>query len=333
MALTGNSSYIGGYDGSNYAYTAYAIELSMQRDFIDAFFDDEPLLRLIRDGGANFNKGVTVEGTSVIAPILGADTVTNVANGVLDADELTQPTAEIIRGFTQCSYAIAHYRKPTWIRSSERKLAMGPATAKRGDLLQGVTLQIMKSFTNAVNGDLMSANAGARDAVQGVRHVLSESNTVGGIAQSTDTFWQAKVTTAIGTFSLDAVNDLYDEASRGKERPNLLLAAYAASNNIFGKIRSAIQPAQQLMTSDAKAKYGFTDLVYLDMPVVKDDAGTAGEVLGLNTNSWFYYGDTRPYLAKQSPWPGTDADVLVHSMYCSVGCTNPRLNFRGTGLT
>lgn len=327
---TGNTSYIYSLSGSTYAYTGIAFEMMGLQEWTDAFFDDEPLLRLIREGGANWNKSGRVSGRSVLFPIMLADATTLVANGVTDDNELGQPTAEVTAGFTQAEYEIAHYRMPIWWRASEEKLVTGKEAM--AGAMRGKVMQVGGSFKNAVNGDLMSANAGARDKVHGVRHVLSESNTVGGIAQGTDTIWQAKVTTGAGTFTLDAVNDVYDEATRGKERPDILLAAYAASNNVFGKFRSAIQPAQQL-TKGNKADYGFTDLVYLDAIVVKDDAGTSGEVLGLNSKTWHWLGDTMPKLHSRGPWPGTDAEVIVYNMFCAVGCTNPRLNFRLAGLT
>jgi hypothetical protein len=142
------------------------------------------------------------------------------------------------------------------------------------------------------------------------------------------------VTTAIGAFSADAVNDLYDEATRGSERPDLLMASYATSNNIYGKCRQLVSPAEMITNNKgATAKYGITDFYYLGMEVVKDDAGTSGEILLLNTDTWYYVGDTLPLLAARGNWQGTDADYMVYNMWCGVACDNPRLNARGTGLT
>lgn len=326
--MTGNTSYVAS------GYTGLAHELSMSRDFEDAFFDDETLLRIIRERGDTFNTGYTVEGIKVLFPVILGDATTLVADGVADASELTIPTGEQLANYTQAAYDIAHYRMPMWRTSSEMRLGKGSRTATRGDLEQASMLTMVGSFKNAVNGDLMSANICARTAVEGVRHVLSESNTVGGIAQATDTTWAAKVTTGAGTFDLTLVNDITHEAKRGRQQVDLLLASYSTTNNIYGKFISAIQPSEMLVNNNGKrAEYGVQDIVYMGAVVEKDDAGTAGEVLGLYTKSWYWVGDTAPRLDNESPWPGTDARVRVYNMYAAVGCNNPRLNFRLSGLT
>lgn len=338
MPSTGNASYIGTYDGSTYAYSALAIELSVARKFVDAFFSSQPLLSMIRTNKTNFQKG-SVEGTALLIPILMDNVVTNPAAGVLDSAELTQPTAEVMRGLTQAKYEIAHYRMPLWKRESERRLAQKPATATRGDLEQGRYLQLQNSFLTTINTHLMSANAGARDRVQGVRHVLATGNTVGGISQTTDSWWRAQVLTSAGAFDLDIIADMYDATNTKQQgyidnqRADLMMASYSASNNVYGKFRAAIQESVQLSNPEFTAKYGFTAMFYLDCAVVQDPAGTAGEVLILNTSTWHYYGDETPYLAKAAPWPGTDADWETWTMFCAVGCNNPGRNARIAGLT
>ncbi len=325
-----NTNYIGVYDGTTYATTALASELVMHRDFENVFFDEYPLVRAVKERG-KFNRGYSVEGFRFILPVLMEDSST-VANGVLPANELTQPTPSHIIGLTQAQYNFAHYIQPMWIKNSDKKLGMG-ARANRGDLMQGALLQTMNSFALALSGDLMGSSVDTLDAVLGVRYLLSTSNSPGNISQTTYTKWAAKVTTSAGTFSLDIINDLYDLASRGSQRPDMLFASAASGNNIYGKLRAQIQPAQQLQTTSTTAQYGFADLKYLTMDVVKDDAGTSGEALGLNTSSLYWVGDTRPKLDNSGSWPGTDAQVMVHNMWCGFGTDNPRLNFKATGLT
>lgn len=327
-----NSNYTGTYDGSTYAVTAYSIEKILKRDFEDTFFDAEPLLDMIKGGDTKFNKGGKVNGTKLILPVL-VEGPTTAAAGVTDANSFSAATFEPNIGLTQAEYLFTHYRKVVSWANYEDVLGKGEA-ALRGDVLQGILLQTVNSFRAVMSTDLMGTAIGSRTALQGVRQVLSESNTVGNISQSTYANWQAKVTTGIGTFSADAVVDLYDEATRGKQSPDLLLAAYASSNNVFGKVRGLLSPAEMIVNNGGKeVRYGINEFYYLGMRCVKDDAGTSGEILLLHTPSWYYCGHTVPQLVDKNFIQGTDSQYMTYNMWATVGCDNPRLNARGTGIT
>lgn len=328
-----NANYIGTFNGTaTYGVTAYSIEKILKRDFEDTFFDAEPLLDMIKDGGAGFNKGGKVNGTKLILPVL-MQGPTSPAAGVSDANNFSAATFEHNIGLSQAEYEFTHYRKVVSWANYENVLGKGEA-ALRGDVLQGILLQTVKSFRAVMSTDLMGTTIGSRTVLQGVRQVLSESNTVGNISQSTYTNWAAKVTTGIGTFSADAVIDLYDEATRDKQAPNLLLAAYASSNNVFGKVRGLLSPAEMIVNNNGgSVKYGINEFYYLGMKCVKDDAGTSGEILLLNTDTWYYVGHTVPQLVDKNFIQGTDSQYMTYNMWACVGCDNPRLNARGTGIT
>lgn len=334
MPLTGNSQYLitHGSDTNLENYALTTIEQSVKRDFIDAYFNRVPLLDYMRKGRGNFNRGFSVEGRKMLIPIVGDD-LTSPADGVADADELTADSLNVNAGMTAAEYAFAHYRTTVTIRASEKMIGMG-SKAVLANLLAGQAKQIKGSFATALNTDLMSATADTRVKVLGVRYVLSESNTVGGIAQGTDTFWQAKVTTGAGTFSPELIDDLYDECSnQGDEVPDLLLASYATTNNVYGKIRSLMNPALMYTNPGTDLKFGGNPVKYLTMDVVKDDSGTAGEALLINTGTWFVGGQLYPRLAASGNVQATDAMWSTWAMWIGVGNGNPRLNGRLAGIT
>lgn len=327
---TGNTAYAiaaAGYTGQP-AYSAVATEISVTKKWENAWLRKFPLVSFIKENKGNFNKGMLRKGNTMLCPIILGNATTT-ADGVADSAELTGITPYITANLTQAAYEIAHYRNAFYIRESEMQLINNT----RGNHLEGVTQQLVDGFVNALADDMASTNADSRTAVLGVQQVLSTSNTVGGIAQGTDTDWAAQVTTAAGAFSLDLIDDKMDAVNPRNGNTDLILLAYASGVNLFGKLRAALAPAERIVNANFKAKYGFTNIEYLGALCISENRFTSGVICGLDTSSWFYMGDTAPKLVGIDRYPGTDAMEHMYNMWASLGCNNPAKNWRLTGVS
>jgi hypothetical protein len=275
-----------------------------------------------------FGEGYRIEGHKAIAPVQYAEQTT-AADGVADANELTAITPYVTSGFTQAEYEFAHYRAAMYLRDSEKKLIKGGGV--RQGFVEGKVKQITESFRKAIAVDMASANAGTREAVMGLRYLLSTSNSPGNISQTTYPVWAAGSATGAGPFHLGLIDDQYDRiVNLGRGMPDLCLLSYASSNNVFGKMRDSIAPSQLLTHERKLAKYGFTSFEYLDMQCVQDGRlGTAlaGSAAVLSTHS-FVAGalSSTPERAHDTPLEGTDADEIVFNWWLFWGNTDPALN-------
>lgn len=317
----------GGYTGQP-AYTAFATEIVLSREWENVYLRAMPLLAKIKDGKANWNKPGLRKGNLLLLPVL-LSANTTLPDGVTDAGELTGISPYATAGFTQAQYNIAHYRGAMYVRESEKQLINNT----RGNFMQGKIEQLMADFKNAVADDLASTSADSRTAVLGIQQVLATANTVGNIDQSSDTDWQSNVTTSAGAFSLDMLDDKIDAVAVRNGKIDMMLFAYSSTNNLFGKLRAALSPAERLVNANFKAKYGFTNIEYLDAVCVADNRLTAGVICGFDSSTWFYAGDEKPVGKEVQRYPGTDMDEYMYTLWAGVGCNNPAKNFRLTGVS
>lgn len=315
------------------AYSVFGTEVVAARQWENIWLRKSPLLAFIKAGGKNWNKGSDVRGTMMILPVNMAD-MTTVADGVTDANELTAITPVATDGFSQAAYQISHYRSATWIRASEDRLIDN----SRGNFRAGKTQQAMDSMANAIADDLGGTTADARANLVGIQQVIATGNTVGGLAQGTYTDWAAQLATGLGAFTLDLVDARNDAIMARNGTPDLGLFSYTSTNNVWGKLRGSIAPAQWLVNTEFEAKYGFKNIVYMGITCMMDNrisgtSATDGRFYILDSSTWFFRGDETPKLQPVQRLTGTDAQEYVWNQFCSVGCNNPAKNGGGQGVT
>lgn len=327
MAFTGNSSY------GTTNYTAFAVEKSVAKDWQKVWTTSTPLLTAIADNGHNFNQGFTLNGNRLmVIPVMGDD-LTNPASGIADANELNSDTVGITNGFSQASYSIAHYRTNVTYRASENYLAKDGAL---GNILEGKKAQVIESFRQRWENDAATTTIDSRTKILGYRYALSTSNAPGGIDQGTDTQWAASVKTSAGTFALSLIDDQIDTImSEGRGKPDLILAGRVTGSNMFGKIRTAIGPtAEQLVNPNGMpVKYGLTSIQYLGADVVLDSKSASGEINVLSTSSWYALVPKAPSAGQMIPLAKTDALIQSYTLFTALGCGDPSVNARITGIT
>lgn len=144
------------------------------------------------------------------------------------------------------------------------------------DLLESRVGNAERTMKNNIAAGLYAAGTGSSGKEIGGLQLLvadSPTGTVGGIAQSTFTFWKNVVydassdggTAATSTNIQGYMNSLYVQLVRGTDAPDLIIA----DNNYFKLYLASLQTIQRI-TNDKMASAGFVNLKYMNADVVLD---------------------------------------------------------------
>lgn len=113
--------------------------------------------------------------------------------------------------------------------------------------------------------------------IQGLKLICSASNTVGGIDQSTYSWWQAQVDSSTTTLTLSAMQGLYGDCGEGTEYPNIVIG----DQNMYDRYYALLQP-QQRFADEEMGKGGFKSLQFNGIPFVVDSNAASGDLYMLN---------------------------------------------------
>jgi hypothetical protein len=115
--------------------------------------------------------------------------------------------------------------------------------------------------------------------IQGLRLLLSTSNTYGGINQSTYSWWGAQTDTTTATLTLSAMQSMYGDCGEGTDYPDLIVG----DQDMYDRYHALLTP-QQRFASEDEARGGFKSLLFNGTPVVVDASCSSGDMLFLNMN-------------------------------------------------
>jgi hypothetical protein len=115
--------------------------------------------------------------------------------------------------------------------------------------------------------------------IQGLKLALSASNTYGGIAQGTYSWWQAQVDSSTTTLTLSAMQSIFGDCGEGTEYPDMIVG----DQNMFDRYHALLTP-QQRFASEDEARGGFKSLLFNGAPVVVDASANSGDFYFLNMN-------------------------------------------------
>ena len=165
------------------------------------------------------------------------------------------------------------------------------------DLFGGRLDAAEKELMNNLSEGIYSDGTGSGGKQIGGLQLLVEDDgtgTVGGIVSGTYTWWQnqfydfsAESVTPSSATILTAMNTLYDECSRNRDVPDLIVA----DRTYFNYYLEALQP-QQRFTNEKMASAGFWNLKYRNADVVSDGGlggdAPASKMYMLNTDTIFW---------------------------------------------
>jgi hypothetical protein len=233
---------------------------------VDSIFDSDPLLKRYKDKGRYKKIG---GGTSVMMPLNYA--LTTAAGWYSGADTLsTTDNDQITAAEYQWKQAYANIS----ITRSDELQNMGDAQVV--DLVKSKVQIAEKTLADYIQGGLYHSGSTAKSIV-GTGLFLSASNTVGGIAQGTYSWWQAQVDSSTTTLTLAAMQEVWNDCTINNSSPTVILATRANYNRYY----ALLQPQQRFVDGET-AKGGFQNLLFNGVPVIVGSKVPSSNIQFLN---------------------------------------------------
>jgi hypothetical protein len=241
-----------------------------QRKFIpklyDNIFNSNPLLQRHRKRSYELVDG----GTSIMVPLnyavptasgwyFGADTL-----NVNDNDQITA---------AEYSWK-ALYTNISILRTDELKNA---GDEQMVSLVKSKVKVAEKQMEDQLGTGIFS-NATNAKSIVGLQQIVATGNTVGGISQSQNSWWQAgSVDTTTTTMSLSALQTVWQLCTIGSWSPTVAVTTRA----LFNAYYALLQPQQRFQDSDT-ASGGFQSLLFNGLPVLPDSHCPSSNFFFLN---------------------------------------------------
>lgn len=231
----------------------------------DNIFDSNPYFRRIKQRSMDVIDG----GTSIMIPLEYA--INGAGGWYSGSDTLNTEDTQII---TAAEYSWKqHYENISILRIEELK---NSGDAGKISLVKSKMKNAEKSTMDRLGTGVYSAGTDAKSIV-GLRVFISTSNTVGGISQSSYSWWQGNVDSTTTTTTMAALQTQYNECVVDDMQPTVALT----TRSIFNYYYALLQPQQRFVDSDT-AKGGFSSLMFNGIPVIADSHCPAGYFFFVN---------------------------------------------------
>ena len=210
----------------------------------DNIYQANPLLMRMQK-----SKVVLDGGTSILVPL---EYATLTASGwFAGADTLDTSDNETI---TSAAYSWKqHYAN---ISISRRDELINSGDSQILDFVKSKVKSAEKTLSDNLSNGLYNAGTDAK-AFGGLRLILATGNTVGGIDQSANSWWQANVDSSTTTLSMSALQSQFNSASIENDSPSVAVA----TRSIYNSYYALLQPQQRFVDSET-AKGGFQSLMF-----------------------------------------------------------------------
>jgi hypothetical protein len=285
----------------------------------DNIFDSNPLLkRMLASGQYKSVSG----GTTIDIPLNYAQTS---ANGwysgadTLDTSENEQITA------AQYGWK-SLYAGITITEEDEMKNGGSAGVLK---LLASKAQIAEKTIKDQLGTGLYSDGTTAKSIV-GLRDIVAVDQTVGGISQSTNSWWQGIVDSTTATQTIAAMNTVYENASIDNEKPTIGVG----TRTVYTRYYNLLQPMQRFTDSDT-AKGGFQNLMFNGVPIISDSHCPANHLFFLNENHlWLCYHPERNFSSEPFLKPINQQVKTSRILWMGAfGSSNNRLHGKMSALT
>ncbi len=233
---------------------------------VDNIFDSNLLLKMLKEKSMMDVTG----GTSIMTPLNYATTS---ANGWFSgADTLDTTDNEVI---TSAEYQWKQsYANITIKRIDELKNSGDAAIL---NFVKSKTQIAEKTLADTIGTGLYNAGTDSK-AIAGLRFACANTSTLGGIDQSTYSWWQCQKDSTTTTLTLSALQTQYNAATIDNDKPDIIVATRANYNRYY----NLLTPQQRFQ--DAKvAAAGFENLMFNGTPFSVDSKVPANHLFMLNS--------------------------------------------------
>lgn len=233
---------------------------------VDNIFDSNPLLQILKeksyekvDGGTSIMIPLNFSGVSATGWFSGSDTLDSSSNDVLTAAEYN---------WKQIFANVAVTRIDELKNSGD---------AAKLNLVKQKVQVAEKTIADGLGTGLYNAGTDSK-AIGGLRLICGTSNTVGGISQTSYSWWASQVDSTTTTTTIKAMQALYNLCTIGNDSPDVIMT----TRTLFNSFYSLLQPQQRFVDSKS-AEAGFSSLLFNGSKVLADSHCTSNYMFMLNT--------------------------------------------------
>jgi hypothetical protein len=294
-----------------------------QRKFIpklyDNIFNSNPLLQRHRkrsyelvDGGISIMVPLNYAVPTASGWYFGADTLNVNDNDQITAAEYTWK---------------ALYTNISILRTDELKNA---GDEQMVSLVKSKVKIAEKQMEDQLGTGIFS-NATNAKSIVGLQQIVATSNTIGGISQSSFSWWGAgSVDSTTTTLSLSAMQTVWNLCTIGSWSPTVAVT----TRSIFNSYYALLQPQQRFQDSES-ASGGFQSLLFNGLPILPDSHCPSSNLFFLNEDYmhlWAHKDEDMRFEPFAKP---INQNVKVAKIYWmgAYGTSNARLQGALTGIT
>lgn len=219
-------------------------------ELADNIYVGTPELRRLKEKGLKVVDG----GTKIVVPLEYAEGNFQWYSG---AETLT--TADVDQ-FTAAQYDWKQASAPITISRLDEIKNMGDAQVV--DFVKSKVSAAKKTLSQNLSEGVFNAGTDSK-AIVGLRAIVGTANSIGGISQTTYSWWASQVDSTTTTLGMGALESLYMLCCEDNEKPTV---AYT-TKSLFGKYWALLQP-QQRYIDESSAKAGFESLMFNGIPVL-----------------------------------------------------------------
>jgi len=167
-------------------------------------------------------------------------------------------------------------------------------------------------------------------SIVGLRDIVATDQTVGGISQSTYSWWRAQVDSTSTVLTLSAIGTQHTAATIDNNVPNL----HVTTRTLYESYNALLQP-QQRFTDSKMADAGFQNLLFRGAPVVSDSHCPESHYFGVNLD-YLHLQVHKDEDMRFEPFAKvTNQNIKVAKIYWMgiLGSSNNRLHFKLSAVT
>jgi hypothetical protein len=236
----------------------------------DNVFSARPLVFFLKQAG---QIRTIAGGTTIVLPLIYAQNTTAGSYAGYDVIPTTPQDGMSAAEFTWKEYAAS-------ISISGREEAINNSEQEVIDLLEAKTMQTEETILEQLDQMffLDGTGNGGKNFL-GLAHLVGQNATVvGGIDPAAQTWWQSNINTTAEVLTKSRMENSYNTASVGNDRPNVVLTTQA----LYEKYNTLLQ--DNLRYTDTRtADAGFENLVFHAAPVTYDVYCQANTMYMLNS--------------------------------------------------
>lgn len=167
-------------------------------------------------------------------------------------------------------------------------------------------------------------------SIVGLRDIIATDQTVGGISQTTYSWWRGQVDSTTTTLTIGAMQTIDNLCTVNSEMPTVV----TCSRSLYNSYYALLQPQQRFMDTET-AKGGFSSLMFNSKPIIADSHSPANHMFFLNEKHIHLYAHKDEDMRFEPFQKPINQNVKVAKVFWAgaLGSSNNRLHGKLSALT